>query len=285
MGETWQPGQLIASRYRLEAPLGAGAGGEVWRAFDQTLEAPVALKLLNPELVGSPTAKRFLREARAAARIRSLHVVQILDVGQELDGSYIAMELLEGETLADRLDRVRLFAAPKACKVVQDVAKAAGKAHDAGIVHRDLKPANVFLVAGEEGDEEIAKVFDFGIAKVRVDGDGGKTGTTKAGTLLGTPHYMSPEQALGRAVDFRSDLYAIGVLAFEMLTGRLPYDTDNVAEVLYLAAHGKLHRPTAVAPVPRAFDLWFAKATALDPAQRFPSAKDLAGALRTCLLR
>lgn len=280
----WRPGQILASRYRLEAPLGAGAGGEVWQAFDENLEALVAVKLLNPELVGSATARRFLREARAAAQIRSLHVVQILDVGQADDTSYIVMELLEGETLADRLDRVRVLPSPQACRILTEVAKAAAKAHDAGIVHRDLKPANVFLVSGDGVDDELAKVFDFGIAKVEPS-SGSKTGATQAGTLLGTPHYMSPEQAAGKEVDFRTDLYAMGIIAFECMTGRLPFDTDDMIEVLGLAACGKLLRPSSVAPVPRAFDLWFGKATALDPAQRFGSAKDLAGALKTCILR
>ncbi|HTJ81985.1 MAG TPA: serine/threonine-protein kinase, partial [Polyangiaceae bacterium] len=209
----WQHGEIIAGRYRLEDHLGSGAAAEVWSAFDSNLHATVAVKLLDPGFAGSTVATRFLREARAAAQIRSLHVVQILDHGEHRGTAYIAMELLEGETLADRLDRVIRLPHPKVTRVIGDIAKAATKAHDAGIIHRDLKPANVFLIHGEDDDDEVAKVFDFGIAKVEPLEGGGRTGATKSGTLLGTPAYMSPEQATGAKVDYRTDLYAIGILA------------------------------------------------------------------------
>ncbi len=285
MSLPWAVGQLVASRYRLDEPLGSGAAAEVWRAFDENLQAPVAIKLLDPSFAGSTVAKRFIREARAAAQLRSLHVVQILDHGEDATTAYITMELLDGETLADRLDRVERLAPQKTVKVVQDVAKATTKAHEAGIVHRDLKPANVFLVAGEEGDDELAKVFDFGIAKVQPTEGVAMTGATKAGTLLGTPSYMSPEQASGAPVDHRTDLYALGILTFECLTGRLPFDTDEMSEILSLVAYGKLKRPSSMMPgLPRAFDAWFAKATCFKPEGRFESARDLAAALRSVLL-
>ncbi|MFO0551855.1 MAG: serine/threonine-protein kinase [Polyangiaceae bacterium] len=282
MSPTWQPSKVVASRYQLEQHLGSGGAGEVWRALDLKLRAHVAIKLLDPALTNAVTAQRFLKEAQSAARIRSLHVVQILDQGFDGALAYITMELLEGETLADRLDRVERLSPEKVHRVVRDVSRALAKAHDAGIVHRDLKPANIFLVGGEDLDDEVAKVFDFGIAKVKID-DGALTDLTQAGTLLGTPHYMSPEQALGKAVDYRTDLYSLGILAFEALTGRLPFDAEDLAEILSFAAAGELVRPSAVANVPRAFDIWFAKATHFDPAQRFASAKDQAAALKAIL--
>jgi serine/threonine protein kinase len=276
----WKPGLEVAGRYRLRDRIGTGASAEVWRAHDGTLDALVAIKLLDPGFAGTGIAKRFLREARAAANIRSLHVVQILDHGVHDDAPFITMELLEGETLGDRLDRERSLRPAEASRIVQQIAKAAGKAHAAGIVHRDLKPANVFLVLDEDGGETMVKVFDFGLAKLTAPSAAGRTGLTKSGTLLGTPEYMSPEQAKGRAVDYRTDLYAIGVLAFECFTGKLPFASTEVSEILELAVAGDLLRPSKVATVPVGFDAWFAKATAFDSRRRFDSAKEMAAALQ-----
>jgi serine/threonine-protein kinase len=275
----WKPGLEISRRYRLRDRIGTGASAEVWRAHDAVLDAFVAIKLLDPCFSGTPISKRFLREARAAANIRSLHVVQILDHGLHADAPFIVMELLEGETLADRLDRVGKLPPEEALRVVGQIAKAMQKAHAAQIVHRDLKPANVFLVADDDAESTVIKVFDFGIAKVTAASAASKTGLTKAGTLLGTPEYMSPEQAKGRSVDFRSDLYALGVLAFECFTGKLPFGTSEVSEILELAVAGELLRPSQIAMVPPGFDAWFARATAFDPRKRFASAKEMAAAL------
>jgi len=279
----WHDGQIIGGRYRLDRHLGSGAAAAVWRAFDVNLRAPVAIKLLDPGFAGTSIATRFLREARAAAQIRSLHVVQILDHGEHEGTAYITMELLEGETLADRLDRVRRLPNPKVARIIGGIAKAATKAHDAGIIHRDLKPGNVFLVHGEDDDEEVVKVFDFGIAKIDPHAYGSHTGATKSGTILGTPTYMSPEQAIGGKVDHRTDIYAIGIVAFECVTGELPFESESIGEILRLAAEGTLRSPSSVCLVPRAFDAWFAKATHPDPTHRFANAKEMAASLRTAL--
>jgi serine/threonine protein kinase len=279
----WHAGLVVGGRYKLQKRLGGGAAADVWSAHDETLHATVALKLLHPGYAGSAIAKRFLREARAAAQIRSLHVVQILDHGLDDTTPFISMELLEGETLADRLDREGRLPLPSVARVMTHVARAAGKAHAAGIIHRDLKPPNVFLVRPEEGEEEIAKVFDFGIAKIEDPPAGSNTSVTKAGTLLGTPEYMSPEQATGATVDFRTDIYAMGILAFECVTGDIPFATENLAEILQFAALGELRKPSSVMRVPPAFDDWFVKATNAEPAKRFDSAKELADALRIAL--
>ena len=279
----WHAGLVVGGRYKLQKRLGGGAAADVWSAHDATLHATVALKLLHPSYAGSAIAKRFLREARAAAQIRSLHVVQILDHGLHQATPFISMELLEGETLADRLDRDGQLPINLAVRVMTHVARAAGKAHAAGIIHRDLKPPNVFLVRAEDGEEEIAKVFDFGIAKIEDPPQGTTTSVTKAGTLLGTPEYMSPEQATGAPVDFRTDIYAMGIMAFECVTGDIPFATENLAEILQLAALGELRKPSQVMRVPPAFDAWFAKATHAVPEHRFDSAKELADALRVAL--
>ena len=282
----WHAGATIAERYKLRSKIAVGGAGEVWRAVDTRFDAPIAIKLLDPKLVGSEVAKRFLREARAAAQLRSLHVVQILDYGTHADIPYIAMELLEGETLSARLEREPRLPEATVCRIIGHVAKAAAKAHSAGIVHRDLKPDNIFLVTGggdDDDEEEIAKVFDFGIAKVRPANRDG-TGATQIGTILGTPQYMSPEQAIGTAVDLRTDVYALGIIAFELVTGALPFTSDDIGDVLQAAARGHLTRPSTVVSVPPGFDAWFAKATAFKPYDRFPTVKALATALRECLL-
>jgi len=274
---------MLADRYRLEERLGSGSAAEVWRAYDTKLRALTAMKLLDPAYRGTDIAHRFLREARAAAQLRSIHVVQILDHGMHLDQDpFIVMELLEGETLAARLDALTQLPPATVCHVLGQVSKAVTKAHGIGIVHRDLKPQNVFLVR-DEGEDEIAKVFDFGIAKITSPPAEGSMSSTFAGLLLGTPEYMSPEQARGERVDFRTDLYALGVVAFECVTGQLPFSTHDPGEVLFFAARGELLRPSEVAAVLPSFDAWFARATAREPAARFESARDQIGALRDAL--
>jgi serine/threonine protein kinase len=279
----WQPDQRVAGRYRLQDRIGSGASAEVWRALDDKLDAAVAIKLLDPVLAGTEIATRFLREARAAAKIRSLHVVQILDHGLHGETPYISMELLEGETLADRLDRSGCLPPRVASRIIVQVAKATAKAHAEGIVHRDLKPENIFLVQDDDAEEPIAKVFDFGIAKVTPRRGGAHTDVTRAGSLLGTPENMSPEQARGLPVDHRTDLYSLAIVAFRCFTGGLPFASEDVEEILECAATGRLLRPSDVASVPMGFDAWFARGAAYEPDARFGSAREMATALTDLL--
>ncbi len=277
-----QPGDLVAKRYRLEVHLGSGSAAEVWRAVDTTVGAHVAIKILHLRFAEGDIARRFLREARMAAKIRSIHTVEVLDHGScESGAPYLVMELLEGETLADRLERDGGVPAKDLCRIVDQIAKAATKAHAIGIIHRDLKPHNVFLA--KDGDEEITKVIDFGIAKVTSAASGLSTSITASKLLMGTPEYMSPEQASFGEVDYRTDLYAMGIVAFECLTGRTPFLTEDVIELLDQVAEGQLLMPSDIAPLPPAFDAWFAKATRHDPAGRFSTGKELAVALREAL--
>ncbi|WP_437599988.1 protein kinase [Sorangium sp. So ce590] len=276
-------GQVLVGRYRLIRPLSSGSMGTVWRAADLTLGSPVAIKMLGPLYAKDETVRaRFHQEAQAAAALRSPNVVQILDHGVDNDVPFIAMELLEGEDLAHRLGRVGALAPAETARIFADVARAVRKAHDAGIVHRDLKPDNIFLA--RDDDREVAKVLDFGVAKTRLYGSEGMG--TQAGVLIGTLPYMSPEQAQGVTVDFRSDLWALGVIAFECVCGRAAIKAEAPGAMILEICSEPLPVPSRVAsvPVPPAFDDWFLQACSRDPSARFPSATAMVEALREALL-
>jgi serine/threonine-protein kinase len=272
--------RILSGRYRLIEQLGQGGMGSVWRAYDATLHAQVAIKLVDPAIAESlEILERFEREALAAAELRSTHIVQTLDYGVDDACPFIVMELLEGESLSSRLDRQGRLDLEQTSTILTQVARALSRAHDKGIVHRDLKPDNIFIV--REGDDEIVKVLDFGIAK-KLD-PLSLTGSTKTrtGALLGTPYYMSPEQALGRKdVDHRTDIWSFGVIAYECLTGIRPFDSESVGALLMSICHEPIPKPSQVAAVSPEFDTWFAKAAARAPADRFQRASDAAAELR-----
>lgn len=272
-------GRVLAEKYLLIDRLGEGGFGSIWRAEHQTLKSKVAVKLIDLDMARKEGAvERFLREAQATAALRSPHVVQVLDYGVDGDQPFIVMELLEGENLAERIERCGALSPLEAVRIVTHVARAIGKAHELGIVHRDLKPENIFLV--NNGDEEVAKVLDFGVAKIAAPVDINQDTYTITGSLIGTPYYMSPEQAQGnKTVDHRSDLWALGVIAFEMLTAKRPFDGEALGDLVLTICVRSIAIPSAVAPVPAGFDLWFAKAVERDPEARFQSARELALAL------
>ena len=276
-----EPGRILAGKYRLGERLGDGGMGAVYRAEHLVLQAPVAIKVIEREVADEGTKARFMREAQAAAALRSPHVVQILDYGTEGDFPFMVMELLEGEPLARRIKRKKRLSAQETTWILSHVGRAVAKAHELGIVHRDLKPDNVFLVHNEE--DEIAKVLDFGVAKIEATSLSGDS-HTRTGSLLGTPYYMSPEQAQGnKAVDHRSDLWALGVIAFECLTGKRPFASEGLGDLVLQICIRDLPVPSALAPVPIGFDGWFAKAVQREPDDRFQSAKELTDALRDAL--
>jgi serine/threonine-protein kinase len=279
----FEPQRVLAGRYRLEERLGGGGMGSIWRAEHIALQSPVAVKLIDRDAVhDEQTVARFLREAKAAAALRSHHVVHIIDYGMDDNVPFIVMELLEGETLAQRLKRVRRLTPTDTARVVSHVGRAISRAHEAGIVHRDLKPENVFIVRNE--DEEVAKVLDFGVAKIEHGALAMEGEKTRTGSILGTPYYMSPEQAQGnKAVDYRSDLWSLGVIAFECLTGKRPFYSDGLGDLVLQICVRDLPMPSEVAAVPLGFDAWFARAMARDPEQRFQSAREMADALREAL--
>lgn len=277
-----EPGTVLADKYRLETVIGTGGMGTVYQAEHLALKAPVAVKVIDREVdVGDVALARFMREAQSAASLRSPHVVQILDYGMEGKRPFMVMEMLEGEPLANRLKRLGRLTPQETFRVLSHVSRAVSKAHEADIIHRDLKPDNVFLVHNE-GDE-IAKVLDFGVAKVeatQLDGEG----HTRTGSLLGTPYYMSPEQAQGnKDIDARSDLWALGVIAFECMTGRRPFSSDGLGDLVLQICIRDIPIPSKIVPVPPGFDAWFEKACNRDPDARFQTARDLAESLRSAL--
>jgi serine/threonine-protein kinase len=273
-------GTVLAGKYALMSKLGQGGMGSVYRAEHVQLRSPVAIKLIDQQIVGNPEAlARFMREAQSAAALRSPHVVQILDYGADQGVPYIAMELLEGESLAARRERVGRLSPAETAHFLTHVGRAVSKAHESGIVHRDLKPDNIFLVRNDE--EEVAKVLDFGIAKAGA-GFGVTTGSaTRTGAVMGTPYYMSPEQAEGnKLVDHRTDLWALGVIAFECLVGRRPFDSDALGSLLLAICTRPIPVPSSLGPVPPGFDAWFARACARELHERFQTARELTGELR-----
>ena len=258
-------GLVIADRFRLVRPLGQGGMGAVWLAQHTGLDVPCAVKFIHEEAAKSADLRaRFEREAKAAAQLRSPHVVQILDHGVWQGAPYIAMELLEGEDLGQRLRRRRPLSPRETLVIATQVGRALSKAHAAGLVHRDLKPANIFLVRDDE--REIAKVLDFGVAKVK---ETGLDDATQTGAVLGTPFYMSPEQARGsKSIDHRSDLWALAVVVYQCLIGKLPFRGDALGDLLVKIIIDPLPVPSAAGPVPPGFDAWWARAAAREPADQ-----------------
>jgi serine/threonine-protein kinase len=273
------PGSIIANRYRLTRKLGQGGMGSVWQVEDRVLRIDVALKLVDP-LESTDILARFEREAHAAARLRSTHIVHINDYGidQASGTPYIAMDLLEGEDLSNLLRRHKRLAFEHTRRILLQVAQALRLAHEKKIVHRDLKPDNVFIA--REGDLEIVKVLDFGIAK-RLDTRSVISNLeTQAGQVLGTPHYMSPEQAQAkRNIDYRTDIWSFGVIAYECVTGQRPFDEQNPAAVIVKICGESRPVPSQVVPVPAGFDAWFARAVARDRDERFSSIEEAAALL------
>ena len=276
------PSALVAGKYRLTALLGRGGMGSVWAGLHTTLGTRVAVKFIDAEHVDSPEARhRFENEARAAAALRSKHVVEVYDHGVMDDGRpFIVMEFLDGEPLDRRLERFGRLTAKDTARIVGMVCRALSKAHAAGIVHRDLKPENVFLVWDDEDGADVAKVVDFGIAKF-TDSASASSSATRTGSVLGTPYYMSPEQARGlRTVDYRSDLWSVGVIAFRCMTGRLPFEGEAVGDVLVKLCTAPIPVPSSLVPdLPPAFDAWLARALGREPEARFQSASELGRSL------
>ncbi len=286
-GDPVAPAELVAGKYRLSRLLGQGGMGSVWEGVHASLGTRVAVKFIDAEYAESPEARnRFVNEAKAAATLHSKHVVKVHDHGVMNDGRpYIVMEFLAGEPLDKKLDREHRITPAECSHIVVHVARALTKAHQAGIVHRDLKPENVFLVWDEEDQANIAKVVDFGIAKFTEGGLSSSSSATRTGSVLGTPHYMSPEQARGlRSVNYRSDLWSLGVIVYRCLVGRLPFDGEAVGDLLVKICTAPVPVPSELAPeLPRTFDAWLAKCLSREPEQRFESASELAEQLSLAL--
>ncbi|HEY2512087.1 MAG TPA: serine/threonine-protein kinase, partial [Polyangiaceae bacterium] len=278
-------GAVLLGKFKVTREIGRGGMAAVYEAVHLSLNKRIAIKVLAAELSASTVViERFFREARAAASVRSPHIVDVYDSGRLDDGRpFIAMELLEGESLYDRMARVRIIDIPTTVRVIQHCAKGLVKAHAAGIVHRDLKPENIFLTHDENG-EELCKILDFGLAKFYspVATDEKTARLTREGAVFGTPAYMSPEQVKGQGnVDHRADLWALGCMAFECLIGRPVWNTDQGVAMTFAAiAAANIPVPSKQRPdLPPSFDEWFKRALERDPNRRFQTAKELADAL------
>ncbi len=282
-------GAVLVDKYRVTREIGRGGMAAVYEAVHLALGKMVAVKVLAADLAASTTViERFFREARAAASVKSPYIVDIYDSGRLEDGRpFIAMEMLDGETLYDLMTRVRLIDFKTTIRIINQCAKGLMKAHAVGIVHRDLKPENIFLLKNDEGEDTL-KLLDFGLAKfyAPMNPDEQTARLTREGAVFGTPAYMSPEQVKGKGtVDHRADLWALGCITFECLTGRPVWNTEQGVAMTFAAiAASALPVPSQLRPdVPPAFDAWFARALERDPELRFQSARDLADALAIAL--
>ncbi len=266
-------GALLGERYRVQQRIGGGGFGVVYQAEHALTGRNFAIKVLRTDLGERPKlAERFMREATTTARIEHENVVDIIDVGRTDEGAlYFAMELLRGETLEETLLRERRLPWRRVRAIGLQICDGLKAAHARGIVHRDLKPANIFRVR-RGGDPDYIKILDFGIAKLLDDDTHGGTGLTSNYEVLGTPLYMSPEQTAADPVDWRTDIYAVGVMLFEMLTGDRPYKGDTHVKLISKILTGNVPRMSELAPdadIPEALELIVATALAKDPGERF----------------
>lgn len=271
--------EILDGRYRLEEKLGEGGMGTVYRAKHTLMDKTVAVKVIHQELTHyEAVAKRFEREAKSASRLTDPHCINVTDFGRTREGKlFLVMEYLQGETLTERLRSKGPLPFEKAAEIAVQILKALAHAHEAGVVHRDLKPDNVMLVTHGD-DTDFVKVFDFGVAKLAC-ADGSDENLTQAGLVLGTPAYLSPEQGKGKTTDHRADLYAVGVILFEMLAGFRPFKGASAVDVVL--AH--LNAPIPALPrscnAPKAVFGIIKKSLAKNPEDRFDSAAQFIAAL------
>jgi serine/threonine protein kinase len=282
-------GTVVGGKFRITREIGRGGMAAVYEAENVDIGRRVAVKLLAAELNSSKIVReRFIREARAAAAVRSPHICDVYDSGAFEGRPFLVMELLEGETLYDLISRVRRLDFELTNRIALHTARGLSKAHASHIVHRDLKPENIFLSTNEEGTV-VCKLLDFGLARFYepTGGNANQVRLTREGALFGTPAYMSPEQARGQGeVDHRSDLWALGCIVYECLTGRTVWDVDQgVAMILAQVASSPIPQPSRYrSDLPKEFDAWFARALDRDPTRRFQSAREFASALNAALV-
>nr|WP_153817530.1 serine/threonine-protein kinase [Polyangium spumosum] len=291
----WNPnadpliGQIIDARYEVVSVLGEGGTGSVYEVRHTTLGRRFALKVLRADIArDAQIVTRFIQEAKAAAAIGHPNIVAVSDFGEVVPDKsaplsskvpYFVMELLTGSSLASVLRSERILPADRTAAIGLQCALGLASAHEAGVIHRDLKPDNVFLV--RSGDREFVKLLDFGLAKIA-----GTSRVTRQGIIFGTPHYMSPEQAMGQPVDHRTDIYALGVIMYECLTGRVPFEADSFKGVLDQHIHGaavpveqRVPDPTQIGPLGDIINRCLAK----NPAERFATMAELAAALEEAM--
>jgi serine/threonine protein kinase len=275
-------GTVVANRYKLLHRIGEGAMGWVFLGEHVEIGKKVAVKVLRPSLCRLPEAtSRFKREARAATQVGSRHIVDVTDFGTTDNGSvFFVMEHLEGEDLSSTLKKEKFLPWPRVLHILDQLCDALQAAHDQGIIHRDVKPAN-FYRATVGNDTDFIKILDFGIARLVNPQD---SIVTQTGVVMGTPDFMAPEQAMGKHVDHRADVYSLGASAYALLTGRPPFEGANEYDVIYKQLNDEAAPPSEVAPVaamvPRWLDQVILKALRKDPDDRYASMREMAAALR-----
>ena len=266
-------------RYEIVGELGKGAMGVVYCARDPMLDRTVAIKTINMELAQDEMKEyeaRFYQEAKAAGGLNHPNIVIIYDIGKAGNIAYMAMELLEGKELKNLMTAGTPLPMPYALEIAAQMAEGLGYAHEHGIVHRDIKPANIMIVRGGQ-----VKITDFGIARMR-----STNVQTQVGIVLGSPKYMSPEQVAGKRAEPRSDTFALGVVLYEMVTGKPPFNGEDVTSVMFQVLNFVPPPPSSVNPqAPEMLDFIVAKVLAKAPADRYASARELANDLRECLKR
>ncbi len=279
---TVQPGDLLAGKYRVDRVLGEGGMGVVLAAKNEMLNQAVAIKVLRPgALENGEALARFKREAQIAASLRSEHVARVLDVGTlHDDRPYMVMEMLTGQDLGELIDKGPRLSVAQAVDYVLQACEAVAEAHAAGVVHRDLKPKNLFLTHAVHG-KPLVKVLDFGISKIEITDSPSDMQLTKTSEIIGSPSYMSPEQLRSaRHVDPRTDIWALGVILYELLTGRLPFYAHTVTELVLVVVTEQEPSVSSLRPdVPEHLSWVIGKCLAKRPEDRFQSVAELATAL------
>lgn len=275
-------GTLVDNKYLIEALLGEGGMGHVYRARHMRMGKMFAIKLIHAELAHvDEIAKRFKREARSSSLLNNPHCISVTDFGEFGEANnrqlFLAMELLEGEELDQRLSREKIISPKKVVAITIQILKGLGHAHEQGIVHRDLKPENIFLVS-HDGNRDFVKILDFGIAKM-ADGGTDTDNLTKTGVVFGTPKYLSPEQALGDKIDHRSDLYAVGIILFEMLTGAPPFRAKTAMDTMAMHLTTPPPKLSEYGNFPKNLQNIVLKAMAKKPDERYEDAAAFIAAL------
>ncbi|HVV87603.1 MAG TPA: serine/threonine-protein kinase, partial [Kofleriaceae bacterium] len=265
-------GTVLDGRYEILAKIGEGGMGVVYKARQVSIDRVIAIKVLNSQMAADPQwVQRFSNEARACSRLQHPNTIKMFDFGQTADGRFfMTMEFLDGQVLRQAIQNSAPMQPARVMRILVQCCASLAEAHSIGIIHRDIKPDNVFLM-NMPGSPDFVKLLDFSVAKLLAEGGGGMK--TQAGVVFGTPQYMSPEQGRGMPLDARSDLYALGILGYEMLTGQVPFNDDNPMAVLQM--HLRAEVPPLPAGLPSSVVNVVRKALEKDPGRRFQSSGEM----------